>query len=123
VKGGLIVAMKMDSSITVAREGQTYPKEVKDKCIELLREGKSIEEVVKIISEGINISNIVNYVKRNYEELDSGLFKEIKGELQVFRPNRVFTNLVKTEVIPRFSGERFGEGLYDQRYSTKCSSM
>ena len=63
--------MKMDSSITVAREGQTYPKEVKDKCIELLREGKSIEEVVKIISEPKHRS-IKRYAKASGLEIIKG---------------------------------------------------
>ena len=117
--------LKIDSSL---RYNTPKSRKVKDyhTAEEIVATGLILSQkgrVVKIISEGINISNIVNYVKRNYEILDSGLFKEIKGELQVFRPNRVFTNLVKTEVIPRFSGERFGEGLYDQCYSPKGSLM
>jgi len=63
--------MKMESSITVAREGQTYPKEVKDKCIELLREGKTISEVVKIIS-GPKHRSVKRYAKASGLEIIKG---------------------------------------------------
>jgi len=68
-------------------------------------------ERVKIISDDWDISNIVNYIRKNYEWLDSGLFGEIKGELQVFRPDRFSADFAKTGFIPRFTGEKFGEGL------------
>ena len=63
--------MKMESSITVAREGQTYSKEVKDKCIELLREGKTISEVVKIIS-GPKYRSVKRYAKASGLEIIKG---------------------------------------------------
>ena len=63
--------MKMESSIAVAREGQTYSKEVKDKCIELLREGKTISEVVKIIS-GPKHRSVKRYAKASGLEIIKG---------------------------------------------------
>lgn len=68
MKGGLIVAMEMGSSIAVAREGQTYPKEVRDRCVQLLKEGKSVDEVVKIIS-GPKHRSVKRYAKASGLEI------------------------------------------------------
>lgn len=71
MKGGLIVAMEMESSIAVAREGQTYPKEVRDKCVQLLKEGKNVDEVVKIIS-GPKHRSVKRYAKASGLEIIKG---------------------------------------------------
>jgi hypothetical protein len=62
LKGGLIVAMEEASLTAAAREGNTYCKQVKEKCIQLLKEGKTISEIVKIIS-GPKQRSVKRYAK------------------------------------------------------------
>lgn len=67
--------------------------------------------LVKIVSDDLDISRIVSYVAKNYNRFKPRAFMEIKGGLGVFRYDRTFREFVKMTDIPRFTGEKFGEGI------------
>ena len=54
-----------DENLTTAvkKQGRTYPKNIRDKCVELLKEGKKVNEVIEIVS-GPKRRAILRYAKK-----------------------------------------------------------